>query len=556
MALVSEPMPDAPIRPLPQLTPWNEWFWRSGAEGVLRFPRCPACGAWIHPQQALCPVCRDGVPAPTAVAGTGTVIAVTVNVQPWLPGFAPPYVIAVVSLDEDPALRLTTNIVGCPPEEVHIGQRVGVEWDHQADVWVPVFHPLAEPDGHVEVPEPVRDSATPLRGGPKFEDRVVLSGIGMSRLGRRLMVDPAGLTTEACLAAITEAGLQPSDIDGLCTYPGPTGNGMSEGGVHAVVEALRLQPTWVNGGPETPGQTGSIIAGMLAVASGLCRHVLCFRTVWEATWAQLGRDGRLPSSPDRVSGVMQEFRMPYGASSAANWIALTASQYFHRYGGGRESLGWIALNARANAARNPTAIYRDPLTMDEYMDARMVSTPLGLYDCDVPCDGAVAVIVSAAETAGDLAVTPVRVEAVGTRITERLSWDQGTLTHLPQIFGPAAHVWTRTDLRPSDIDVAELYDGFTFNCLSWLEALGFCGLGEGADFLDGGKRIALDGDLPLNTHGGQLSAGRTHGYGFVHEAVTQLRGAGGERQVAGDPKVAMVAAGGGVPTGCFILRVD
>jgi acetyl-CoA acetyltransferase len=166
------------------------------------------------------------------------------------------------------------------------------------------------------------------------------------------------------------------------------------------------------------------------------------------------------------------------------------------------------------------------------------------------------VIVSAAETAGDLAVTPVRVEAVGTRITERLSWDQGTLTHLPQIFGPAAHVWTRTDLRPSDIDVAELYDGFTFNCLSWLEALGFCGLGEGADFLDGGKRIALDGDLPLNTHGGQLSAGRTHGYGFVHEAVTQLRGAGGQRQVTGDPKVAMVAAGGGVPTGCFILRVD
>lgn len=553
---MSEVMPDAPIRPLPQLTPWNEWFWKSGEEGILRFPRCPVCETWIHPQQALCPVCRDGVPEPTAVAGTGTVIAVTVNVQPWLPGFAPPYVIAVVSLDEDPALRLTTNIVGCAPEEVHIGQRVGVEWDHQADVWVPVFHPLAEPDGHVEVPEPVRDSATPLRGGPKFEDRVVLSGIGMSRLGRRLMVDPVGLTTEACLAAITEAGLKPSDIDGLCTYPGPMGNGMSEGGVHAVVEALRLQPTWVNGGPETPGQTGSIIAGMLAVASGLCRHVLCFRTVWEATWAQLGREGRLPSSPDRVSGVMQEFRMPYGASSAANWIALTASQYFHRYGGGRESLGWIALNARANAARNPTAIYRDPLTMDEYMDARMVSTPLGLYDCDVPCDGAVAVIVSAAETAGDLAVTPVRVEAVGTRITERLSWDQGTLTHLPQIFGPAAHVWTRTDLRPSDIDVAELYDGFTFNCLSWIEALGFCGLGEGADFLDGGKRIALDGDLPLNTHGGQLSAGRTHGYGFVHEAVTQLRGAGGERQVAGDPKVAMVASGGGVPTGCFILRVD
>jgi acetyl-CoA acetyltransferase len=186
----------------------------------------------------------------------------------------------------------------------------------------------------------------------------------------------------------------------------------------------------------------------------------------------------------------------------------------------------------------------------------MVTTPFGLYDCDVPCDGAVAVIVSAAESAGDLRVAPIRVEAVGTRITERLSWDQGTLTHLPQIFGPSAHVWERTDLRPSDVDVAQIYDGFTFNCLSWLEALGFCGIGEAADFLEGGTRIALDGELPLNTAGGQLSAGRLHGYGFVHEAVTQLRGDGGDRQVAGQPRVAMVAAGGGVPTGCFILRTD
>lgn len=493
---------------------------------------------------------------PEEVAGTATVIAVTVDVQPFMPGFTPPYVIAVVVCDEDPALRLTTNIIGCPPESVHIGQRVAVGWDHQEDVWVPVFHPIDEPDRAVEVALPVRDAPTPIGRHPKFEDKVVLSGIGMSRIGRRLMVDPLSLTVDACLAAVADAGLPLSDIDGLSTYPGPMGNGMSEGGASALVEALRLQPTWVNGGPETPGQIGSIITAMLAVSAGLCRHVLCFRTVWEASWAQLGREGRLPSGPDRISGSTVEGRLPYGAASAANWIAMAASQYFHRFGGGREALGWIALAARENAARNPHAVYRDPLTMDDYMNARMVSTPLGLYDCDVPCDGAVAVIVSAAETAADLDAIPIRVEAVGTRITERLSWDQGTLTHLPQIFGPAAHVWTRTDLRPEDVQVAELYDGFSFNCLSWLEALGFCGLGEAAWFLEGGTRIALDGELPLNTHGGQLSAGRTHGYGFVHEAVTQLRGSGGDRQVAGNPRVAMVAAGGGVPTGCFILRRD
>ena len=100
-----------------------------------------------------------------------------------------------------------------------------------------------------------------------------------------------------------------------------------------------------------------------------------------------------------------------------------------------------------------------------------------------------------------------------------------------------------------------LYDGFTFNCLSWIEALGFCGMGEGKDFVDGGTRIALDGELPLNPHGGQLSAGRTHGYGFVHEAVTQVRGEAGDRQVK-DVRLAVVSTGGGTPGGCILLRRD
>jgi acetyl-CoA acetyltransferase len=291
------------------------------------------------------------------------------------------------------------------------------------------------------------------------------------------------------------------------------------------------------------------------VASGLCRHVLCFRTVWEATNTELMRTGVLPPpSGGRIGGDMQ-WRIPFGGTSAAMWIAMYASQYFHRFGASREMLGWIALNARANAARNPKAIYREPMTMDDYLSARMISTPFGLYDCDVPCDGAVAVVVSAAETARDMRSTPVFVEAVGTQVTERQSWDQGTITHLVNVFGAGAHLWSRTSLRPSDVDVAELYDGFSFNTVSWLEALGFCGVGEAADFVDGGRRIALDGELPLNTHGGQLSGGRTHGYGFVHEAVLQLRGEAGDRQVPG-ARVAAVAAGGGTPGGAFLLRRD
>ena len=115
-----------------------------------------------------------------------------------------------------------------------------------------------------------------------------------------------------------------------------------------------------------------------------------------------------------------------------------------------------------------------------------------------------------------------------------MSWDQGALDHEPLVQGPAAHLWTRTDLTPADVDVAELYDGFSFLTMTWLEALGFCGKGESGPFVEGGSRIALDGELPVNTHGGQLSAGRLHGFGFIHEAVTQMRGEAGERQVPKD----------------------
>jgi acetyl-CoA acetyltransferase len=241
--------------------------------------------------------------------------------------------------------------------------------------------------------------------------------------------------------------------------------------------------------------------------------------------------------------------------SAANWIGMNANQYLHRYGATRELFGHIAVNDRANAARNPVAIYREPMTLDDYFAARMITTPFGLYDCDVPCDAAIAVIVSAADTANDLAKPAVRVEAVGTQILERVSWDQGTLTHEPQVLGQAAHLWTRTDLRPADVDLALVYDGFTFNAISWLEGLGFCGLGEAKDWIDGGRRIALDGELPVNPHGGQLSEGRTHGFGFLYEAVAQLRGEAAERQVAG-ARTAVVTSGGGTPSGVLLLRSD
>lgn len=395
-----------------------------------------------------------------------------------------------------------------------------------------------------------------------LERRAAITGIGQSDVGRRLHRDPLELTLDACLAAIEDAGLTREDIDGIATYPGNMAApvGFSGAGVVEVQDALRLHLDWYDGGPEQPGQLGSVINACLAVACGLATHVLCFRSVFEGS-AQgkggrqgigVGAAGSGGGKGFRASGFMQ-WSLPFGAASAANWIAMFAQRHFHEYGTTREQLAQIALNGRKNAARNPKAIYRDPLSLDDYLAARMISEPFCLYDCDVPCDGGTALIVSRAETARDLRRRPIRVEAVGSAIHGRPSWDQWEELSTMALRDAAAMLWKRTDLTPADVDVAELYDGFSFITLAWLEALGFCGKGESGPFVEGGERIALDGALPLNTQGGQLSGGRLHGYGMLHEACVQLFGEGGERQVPGSPQVAVAAAGGGPLGGCLLL---
>jgi acetyl-CoA acetyltransferase len=398
------------------------------------------------------------------------------------------------------------------------------------------------------------------------ERGAAISGIGQSDIGRRLYRKPLDLTLDACLDAIADAGLTRYDIDGIATYPGNMDQppGFSGVGVTDVHDALRLNLNWFAGGLEAPGQLGSVINACLAVSTGLANHVLCFRTVGEGSAQGTGgragigvgsmsggRGGGLP----RVGSFMQ-WTLPYGAASAANWIAMMASRHFYEFGTTREQLAWIALNGRRNAALNPKGVYREPMTLDDYMNVRMVTWPFCLYDCDVPADGSTAVVVSRADASG-LRKAPINVEAVGSAIHGRPSWDQWDDLTTMALRDAAAQMWTRTDLTPSDVDVAELYDGFSFIALCWLEALGFCGKGEGGPFIDGGERIARDGVIPLNTHGGQLSSGRLHGYGFLHEACVQLWGEGGDRQVVRAngrrPEVAVAAAGGGPLGGCLLL---
>src|SRR6185369_2131882 len=181
---------------------------------------------------------------------------------------------------------------------------------------------------------------------------------------------------------------------------------------------------WYGSGLETSGQLGSVINACLAVASGLANHVLCFRSVFEGSaQGEKGRSAVMPGGGGgsfKASGFM-EWNLVFSAPSAAIWIAMFAQRHFHNYGTTKEQMAWIALNARKNAELNPNAIYRDPMSMDDYMNARIISTPFGLFACDAPCDGATAVIVSRRERAKDLRPAPLRVEAVGARIAGRPS---------------------------------------------------------------------------------------------------------------------------------------
>jgi acetyl-CoA acetyltransferase len=193
------------------------------------------------------------------------------------------------------------------------------------------------------------------------------------------------------------------------------------------------------------------------------------------------------------------------------------------------------------------------MTMEEYLSVRMIAEPFCLYDCDVPTDFCAAVVVSSPDAVYGLRRPPVAVEVLSTTRRSRPSWEGfDDLSTMP-LRDAGQALWRKTSLTPSDVDVAQLYDGFSFIAMAWMEALGFCGRGESGPFIEGGDRIRLDGELPVNTQGGQLSAGRMHGWGALPEACAQLWGEAGDRQVPGHPEVAVVATGGGVLGAAVLL---
>ena len=387
--------------------------------------------------------------------------------------------------------------------------------------------------------------------------QAAITGVGMCAPGRGTPRPIMDVMLDAVAEALADAGLTLKDIDGIATFPlRASYENDSPIDVTVLKETLGVDCNHYSGGVEGPGQYSSIMAAVGAILSGQARHVLCYRTLAQYTQQLIDRATPPKAGPrPRVSGKWMYHR-PFDVMSPVTCTAMMLRRHMHEFGTTREQVAATVLNSRRNAQRNPRALHRGPLTMDDYMNARIISDPLGLYDCDALLDASTVIIVSALDAAKDLRKPPIVIEAMSGRIAGRYSWDQYEPKWGMMALETGPHLWTHTDLKPKDVKLANLYDGFSFQAMLWLEALGFCEHGESGPFVEGGTRIAIEGELPLNTGGGQLSAGRMHGYGLLWESCIQLWGEGGERQVPNDPKVAVAAAGGGPLAGCLLLRRD
>jgi acetyl-CoA acetyltransferase len=279
-------------------------------------------------------------------------------------------------------------------------------------------------------------------------------------------------------------------------------------------------------------ETGMIASPIIEAANALIAGVCDYVLVWRAMHRPGPRASTGGGGAARASGDAQ-FTAPWGCNTIIQWHALAWQRYMHRYGATREALAALALNSRRNANLNPRAFfYSEPMSREDYFNSRWIAEPLCLYDCDVPIDGCVALVITSAERARDLKNPPAYIAGWGQNTAPRRTLLHYALDDYIECGGSLARkLWSSAGLSPDEMDAAELYDGFNPSTLYWLEAAGFCKQGEGGSFVQNG-RIALEGELPVNTFGGSLSEGRMHGMGHIAEAVRQVTGRAERRQLA------------------------
>jgi acetyl-CoA acetyltransferase len=370
-------------------------------------------------------------------------------------------------------------------------------------------------------------------------------GVGRTRYSRNSGRTTLAMATEACRAALADAGMDAAAVDGMVTY-------------HANDSAGPLDVSWALGQDELAWSHamlggGNLVAECVATAAaaiegGLCRAVLVYRSLNGRSGHRFGT----VSGPRAVDDQWQ-FCAPHGFLVPPQWIAMWASRHQAVYGSTCEDLGQIAITQRAHASANPHAIARERITMEQYLEGRWVNEPFRVYDCAFEVDGAVAILVVGGTQAADAAQAPVwLVGSAGSHSGAGwLEWDDLTSMYSRTV---APRLWDRTGLGPEDIDVALMYDCFTYTVMATMEDFGFCGKGDVGEFFAAG-RASYGGDVVVNPHGGLLSEGYLHGLNHHVEAVEQLRGHAGERQV-GDARLALVTAGAGPYGGANVLSIE
>jgi acetyl-CoA acetyltransferase len=378
--------------------------------------------------------------------------------------------------------------------------------------------------------------------------RVAIAGVGYSRVGRNTGLSESDLVIESSLAALADAGLEARDVDGVVSM-----------GSDALRDAWMLGITplnWFFAGGMGPAFVYAAHQAIAAIASGFCHTALALRIIpQQPTGAKLlggaGASHPMTQMLTQAAGDRQ-FLLPFGAGNPPQWAGLLTHRHMLQFGTTEEQFGQHVITQRSHAALNEDAFFRDPLTLEQYLASRYVSKPLRILDCDYPCDSGSAVIFTTEERARDLRKPVVLVEASALSATRDLHFE--ILEDMAETSPKhcAQQLWARTDLRPADVDTAQLYDGFSVITFQWLEALGFCERGGAGPFVAAGN-TRLGGKLPVNTDGGACNVGRRHGANFCIEAVRQLRGECGARQVE-DAGVSVFSNSFGPFCGAVLLR--
>lgn len=373
-----------------------------------------------------------------------------------------------------------------------------------------------------------------------LRDTCAIVGIGNSRLGKVPGVSSVDLLVEAMSNALTDAGLKPSDIDGIvCRGPDDSYSHHQVIGSRLGVNA-RFSTTMDNGGAS---QILSVALAVMAIRAGLATTVICGygRDAWSRTHAT--EEARVRNETRPASQRPREFGPEYGYFGAVAAHAFGAQRHMHLYGTTRDQFAEIAVAFREHALRNPQAQMKKPLTFEDYREARLIVSPFGLFDCSLRSDAAGAVIVTSRERARDMKQPPVLIKGFGSHNNLR-GWfnDDNMVVTAAKKSGEAAY--KMAGVGPEDVDTAQIYDCFTYMVLTQLEDYGFCKKGEGGPFVQSGA-LRMGGRLPTNTSGGQLSESHAEGVLQVVEGARQMRHTyPAERQVK-DAEIALISGHGG-----------